>query len=67
MVQPLLHENSDEGGCQAKEQAREPESFTQTSMVAGTKSDGGIEGRRGDGVDRGSVGDGTLNEDRFVD
>ncbi len=66
MMQPLFHENSDKRSRQAEEQAREPEPIYPDVRGSGDKSDGGIERRRGNGADRGSVGDGTLNEDRFI-
>ncbi len=67
MVQPLLHENSDKCSRQAEEQAGEPEPVHPDVRGSGDKCDGGIKGRWSDGVDRETVGDGTLNEDRLIE
>lgn len=61
MVKSLLHENSEKCCCQAVKQTDEPQPVHPDARGSENKSDGGIDGGRGDGVDRGIVGDGTLN------
>ena len=67
MMQPLFHENSNKRSRQADEQTGEPEPVHPDVRGSGDKCDGRIEGGRGDGVDWGTVGDSTLNEDRFIE
>ncbi len=61
MVQPLFDENNDKRSRQAEEQTGEPQSIYPDIRGSGNKGDSGIEGGRGDRVDGGTVGDGTLN------